>query len=62
LPRVEEIIQNNSYKYFAGKTSSLDLAKKNQEVLEKAGFEGAFIVAFEGLTPITVKDALNKQK
>jgi outer membrane protein OmpA-like peptidoglycan-associated protein len=62
LPRVEEIIQNNSYKYFAGKTSSLDLAKKNQEVLEKAGFKGAFIVAFEGLTPITVKDALNKQK
>ena len=62
LPRVEEIIENNSYKYFAGKTSSLDVAKKNQEILQQAGFKGAFIVAFEGSERITIKDALSKQK
>ena len=62
LPRVEEIIENNSYKYFAGKTSSLDVAKKNQEILQQAGFKGAFIVAFDGSERITIKDALSKQK
>ena len=62
LPRVEELIENNSYKYFAGKTSSLNVAKKNQEILQQAGFKGAFIVAFEGSERITVKDALSKQK
>ena len=62
IPRVEEIIQNNSYKYLVGKTSSLDLAKKNQDFLIKAGFKGAFVVAFEGNKPITIKDALSKQK
>ena len=62
IPRVEEIIQNNSYKYLVGKTSSLDLAKKNQDILLKAGFKGAFVVAFEGNKPITIKDALSKQK
>jgi hypothetical protein len=62
IPRLEEIIQNNSYKYLVGKTSSLDLAKKNQDILLKAGFKGAFVVAFEGSKPITIKDALSKQK
>jgi outer membrane protein OmpA-like peptidoglycan-associated protein len=62
LPRIEEIVLNNSYKYFAGKTSSLDLAKKNQEILEQAGFKGAFIVAFEGSERITIKEASEKLK
>ncbi len=62
LLHVEEIIENNSYKYLVGKTSSLELAKKNQDILEQLGFKGAFIVAFEGTERITIKDALNKQK
>ena len=62
LLHVEEFIENNSYKYLVGKTSSLDLAKKNQDILEQAGFKGAFIVAFEGSERTTIKDALSKQK
>lgn len=62
LLHVEEIIENNSYKYLVGKTSSLELAKKNQDILEQLGFKGAFIVAFEGTERITIKDALSKQK
>ena len=62
LPRIEEIVLNKTYKYFSGKTASLDLAKKNQEILEKVGFNGCFIVAFQGLERITIKEALERQK
>lgn len=62
LPRVEEIVQDKTYKYFAGKSVSLDAAKSNQKILINAGFSGAFVVPFEGDKRISLEEALKKLK
>lgn len=59
---VEELKVRRLFKYFAGRTSSFEEAKKNQSYLRELGYEGAFVVAFEGKEQIGLADAIRKTK
>ncbi|MEZ4841569.1 MAG: N-acetylmuramoyl-L-alanine amidase [Flavobacteriaceae bacterium] len=58
LRGVERLKIGAHYKYFYGKTSDYNEAKKLQQEARNKGFDSAFVVAFKGEEKISVSDAL----
>ena len=50
------------YRYYFGKTSTLDKAKKKLKEAKNKGYSKAFIVAFDGEIKISVSEALDRLK
>ena len=50
------------YRYYFGKSSTLEKAKKKLKEAKKKGYSKAFIVAFDGETKISVSEALDRLK
>ena len=50
------------YRYYFGKSSTLEKAKKKLKEAKKKGYSKAFIVAFNGEIKISVSEALDRLK
>ncbi|MDE5544848.1 MAG: SPOR domain-containing protein, partial [Bacteroidales bacterium] len=50
------------YKYYYGNTSSYEQVQKLVEEAKRAGYENAFVTAFENDVNIPVQEALGKQE
>ena len=50
------------YKYYCGNTSSYEQVQKIVEETKRAGYQNAFVVAFENDVNIPVQEALGKQE
>lgn len=57
LSKIEVKIENNMYKYLIGNLSTLELALQKQREMRTLGFNGAFIVAYDGEERIGLKKA-----
>lgn len=55
--KVRSYSQDGLYKYVVGEWKSMDEASSQQRRLRQAGFEGAFVVAFQNGNRITVQEA-----
>lgn len=60
VDKVKEYKINGMYKYTAGASSDYKKAKKNQELLRKHGFTGAFMIAVKDGERIDLREALNQ--
>ena len=58
----EERIINGTYKYFVGNSSNKEEIDQLKLELQKRGFKGAFVVAFNKGLQISTKEALDLQK
>ncbi|MDO3693357.1 N-acetylmuramoyl-L-alanine amidase [Wenyingzhuangia sp. chi5] len=61
LDEVEAVKVGNYYKYYLGKTSSYDQAKKYLASAKSKKYSSAFVVAFLNDERITLKEALKRQ-
>ncbi|MGY5355851.1 N-acetylmuramoyl-L-alanine amidase [Wenyingzhuangia sp. IMCC45467] len=61
LNEVEAVKVGNYYKYYLGKTSSYDQAKKYLAAAKSKKYNSAFVVAFLNNERITLKEALKRQ-
>jgi N-acetylmuramoyl-L-alanine amidase len=52
----------NLYRYFFGKSSTLEKANKKLKEANNKGYSKAFIVAFDGEIKISVSEALDRLK
>lgn len=62
LLRVEEYLSNGLYKYSAGCTKSYENAKKNLGRARELGFDGAFVIAFQGKDRVELSEAIRLEK
>lgn len=62
LLRVEEYLSNGLYKYSAGCTKSYENAKKNLARARELGFDGAFVIAFQGKERVELSEAIRLEK
>ncbi len=62
LTEVDEYISNGLFKYTTGRCSNYESAKKLQSEIRTLGYEGAFIVAFNGNEKINLKEAIRIEK
>lgn len=58
---VEEVIENDTYKYLKGNFYDKNNADKMKESMRDKGFKGAFVVAFYKGVKISTKEALDLQ-
>ncbi|REG85991.1 N-acetylmuramoyl-L-alanine amidase [Winogradskyella sediminis] len=61
LPDISREKNGNIYKYFSGKTSDYNEARRLQNEAKLSGYSGAFIVAYKGNNKIDVADALKTE-
>jgi len=59
LKEVDEYISHGLYKYTTGRCSNYDSAKTLQAEIRDLGYEGAFIVAFNGSEKIDLRTAIS---
>jgi len=62
LTQVDEYISNGLFKYTTGRCSNYDIAKTLQSEVRAKGYEGAFIIAFNGTEKIDLRTALALEK
>ncbi len=60
LSGIDEYFSDGLYKYTAGLTSNFEEARQMQNMLRQHGFDGAFVIAFNGEKRIPVADALKQ--
>lgn len=60
LSEVDEYLSNGLYKYVAGCTKDYNKAREMQEILRTNGFDGAFVIAFNGDQRVTLQEALDE--
>lgn len=61
LDNIEIVESNGLYKYLTGSTDIYNVAKRNQDILRKNGFSGAFVVAFENGKRIDLHEAIGRK-
>ena len=62
LTEVDEYISNGLYKYTTGISYNYKIAKVLQAEIRNLGYEGAFIIAFNGNKRLDLKEALEMEK
>ncbi|MFK7758172.1 MAG: N-acetylmuramoyl-L-alanine amidase [Flavobacteriales bacterium] len=62
LSQVDEYISNGLFKYTTGRCSNYEIAKQLQGEVRKKGYEGAFIIAFNGTERVDLRTALALEK
>jgi len=62
LTEVDEYISNSLFKYTTGRCSNYEIAKQLQAEVRKKGYEGAFIIAFNGTERVDLRTALALEK
>lgn len=62
LKEVDEYISNGLYKYTTGRCSNYNMAKVLQAEIRSLGYEGAFIIAFNGNERLDLRKAIGMEK
>ena len=60
LSPIKRIKSGSLYKYFLGNTTSYEVAKEFQQLAIEKGYNGSFIVAFQGEAIVPLKNALKR--
>jgi len=62
LKEVDEYISNGLYKYTTGRCTNYEMAKVLQAEIRSLGYEGAFIIAFNGNERLDLRKAIGMEK
>ncbi len=61
LKEVDEYISNGLYKYTTGRCTNYEMAKALQKEIRSLGYEGAFIIAFNGNERMNLREAIGQE-